>query len=103
MRPTYEVRVVNESSLTVDATIVNTRNLARHETLARVRLAPNTEGVLGPVDTPPLDPVELHVGRPEDMGVMPRRERLGRGTWKATVAGARVDSWEPISVTVERE
>lgn len=103
MRPTYEVRVVNDSSFTVDAVIMNTRNLARHESLARVRLAPNTEAVLGPVETPPMDPVELHVGRPEDMGVMARRHRLARGTWVATVAGARVDSWEPIALTVERE
>jgi hypothetical protein len=101
--PTYEVRVVNESTMTVDATIMNTRNLARHEALARVRLAPNTEAVLGPVEAPPLDPVELQVARPEDMGVMARRHKLGRGTWQATVAGSGVESWEPISVTVTRE
>lgn len=101
--PTYEVRVVNESAMTVDAAIMNTRNLARHEALARVRLGPNSEAVLGPVEAPPLDPIELQVARPEDMGVMARRHKLGRGAWKATVAGSGVESWEPISVTVTRE
>jgi hypothetical protein len=103
MTPTYQVRVVNESTMTVDAAIMNTRNLARHEALARVRLGPNSEAVLGPVEAPPLDPVELQVARPEDMGVMARRHKLGRGNWKATVAGSGVDSWEPIAVSVERE
>ncbi len=102
VNPTYEVRVVNESSMTVDAALTNARNLVRQETLASARIPPNREAVLGPIEAPPLDPVELRVARPEDMGATPERHRLRRGRWTATVAGAGQDSWEPVSVRVER-
>lgn len=101
--PTYQVRVVNESNMTIEAAVMNTRNIARQETMARARIGPNSEATLGPVDAPPMDPVELQIGRPEDLGVSSNRHRLRRGNWTATVRGTRGDSWEPIAVTVERD
>jgi hypothetical protein len=101
--PTYQVRVVNESNLTVEAALMNTRNIARQETMARARIGPNSEATLGPAEAAPLDPVELQIGRPEDLGVSSNRHRLRRGNWTATVRGSRADSWEPISVTVEKD
>lgn len=102
IKPTYEVRVVNESGVTVVATIANTRNIARSETMARAVVRPNAEATLGPVEGVPLDPVELQVSRPEDMHTLPDRTKLGRGVWTATITDASGDSWNPFGVRVEK-
>jgi hypothetical protein len=101
--PTYEVRVVNDSPMTVQATLTNARNLVRQEVIAEARLAPNSESVLGPVEAAPLDPVELRVARPEDMAMIPARTRLSRGRWTAVVSDAGDESWSPLSVRVTRD
>lgn len=100
LSPTYEVRVVNESGVTVIAAITNTRNIARNETLAQATVRPNTEVTLGPVDGVPLDPIELQISRPEDMQTLVERTRLSRGVWTATVSDAAGDSWNRYAVRV---
>lgn len=101
--PTYQVRVINESNMTIDAAVMNTSNMVRPVTLAQARLGPNSEATLGPVDAPPLDPVQLQIGRPDDLGVASSRNRLRRGNWTATVRGSRADTWEPVAVTLVRD
>lgn len=100
--PVYEVRVVNESAVTVVASISNTRNIARVETLARVTVRPGTVETLGPVEGVPLDPIELQVSRPEEMQSLPERTRLGRGVWTATVSDGLGENWNSYTVRVEK-
>ncbi|MCC5822957.1 MAG: hypothetical protein LAT64_04465 [Phycisphaerales bacterium] len=101
--PNYQVRVVNDSPVTVVASIVNNRSITQPETLAQARIRPNDEAVLGPVKAPPLDPVELRISQPSDMGTLPSRHRLTRGNWAALIAGSGADAWQPFSVQVERD
>lgn len=100
MSPTYEVRVVNESSVTVVATIANTRNIARNETLAQATVRAKREVTLGPVVGVPLDPIELQISLPEDMQLLSERTRLTRGVWTATISDTSGDSWSRYAVRV---
>ena len=100
--PEYLVRVENDSGVTVVASIVNNRSITRPETLAQARLGPNAHAVLGPVSAPPLDPVELRVALPSDMGTLPARHKLSRGRWDAAVTDAGPDAWQPFGLVVDR-
>jgi hypothetical protein len=101
--PVYEVRVVNDSAVPVEASIVNTRRITQHEILASARVGPNTEAVLGPAQAPPLDQVELHIVRAAELGALPVRERLSRGTWQATVSKSPPEAWDSFLVTLEKD
>lgn len=103
VRPTYQVRVQNDSSSTVSAVLRRDRPMQDDETLAQARIGPGEEATLGPVDADPLDPVELLIARPEDMQTSPRTHRLARGQWQALVGDASMDSWHSVSVQVTRD
>lgn len=103
VRPTYQVRVQNDSSSTVAALLRRDRPMQDDETLAQARIGPGEEATLGPVEADPLDPVELLIARPEDMQTSPRTHRLSRGQWHAVVGDASMDSWHSVSVQVNRD
>ena len=103
VRPTYLVRVQNDSSSTVAAVLRRDRPMQDDETLAQARIGPGEEATLGPVEADPLDPVELVIARPEDMQTSPRTHRLSRGQWQALVGDASMDSWHSVSVQVSRD
>lgn len=86
--------------MTVVATIANTRNIARNETLAQATVRAKREVTLGPVVGVPLDPIELQISLPEDMQLLSERTRLTRGVWTATISDTSGDSWSRYAVRV---
>lgn len=103
LRPTYQVRVINDSSNTLVAVIRRDRTLADDETLAQARVRPNAEVVLGPVEADPLDPVDLLISRPEDLQTLPQEHRLSRGNWTATVNDAPIETWHRFTVQISKD
>ncbi|MCA9304486.1 MAG: hypothetical protein KC996_10220 [Phycisphaerales bacterium] len=103
LRPTYQVRVVNDSNATVVAVVRRDRTLAEDETLAQARIKPGRTEVLGPVTADPLDPVDLLVARPEDLQSLPDAHRLSRGSWTATITDAPITTWHRFDVELKRD
>lgn len=98
VRPMYQVRVENDSSLTLVAQITRDVSFEDDEVLAQTRVRPNQSAVLGPVSSDPLQHVELLVSRPGDLQTLPEKFRLSRGSWIATVSDAPISTWSRFSV-----
>lgn len=103
INPVYEVRVVNASAVPVVASIVNVRLANGRDTLAQARIAPNAEAVLGAAEAPPMEQVELHIVRTNELGALPARHRISRGVWTATINKAPPEAWDPFMVTLEKD
>ena len=98
VRPMYQVRIENDSSMTLVAQISRDVSFEDDEVLAQTRVRPNQSALLGPVSADPLQHVELLVSRPGDLQTLPEKFRLSRGSWIATVSDAPISTWSRFSV-----
>ena len=103
LRPSYQVRVINDSTSTVIAQLRRDRAMDSDEIMDRARVRPGAEAALGPAVADPLDPVDLLVSRPDDIQSIPLRHRLRRGSYTATIHDAPVSTWHRFTVTVEKD
>lgn len=103
IRPSYQVRVENNSSRTIVAQIRRDRTLDDDEILAQARIRPDEEATLGPASADPLDRVDLLVARPEDLQSLPQENRLSRGNWRAQINDAPISTWHRFEVQLTKE
>jgi hypothetical protein len=102
LNPEYVVRIDNNSSRTLHASLERRPTINEVIGMDTARIRTNSSRVLGPAEARPLERVYIVIGERTDLHAMPESIELSRGEWIVTIEPGSVTSWGTYELEVRR-
>ncbi len=103
VNPTYTVRVINDSATNINARIEHQRKFDTAIMLESVVVKAGEERTLGPVESPPLERVVLHIGGAGASISAPEQYVIKRGSYTARISRGSSTSWAPYEISLLKD
>ena len=102
LSPTYTVRIDNDTSRTLRATLERRPTINEVIAMDSARVKPGTSRVLGPSKARPLERVYIVIGDRTDLHAMPESLELRRGEWVVTIDASSMTSWGTYQLQLKK-
>lgn len=100
--PTYTVRIDNDTSRTLRATLERRPTINEVIAMDSGKVGPNESRVLGPSTARPLERVYIVIGDRTDLHALPESIELRRGEWIVTIDAGSMTSWGTYELDVRK-
>ncbi len=103
VNPAYTVRVINDSTTTLNARIEHRPKFADIVILESMVVKAGEERTLGPVESPPMERVVLLIGGANASISAPESFVIKRGSYTARISKGSSTSWAPYEVDLLKD
>ncbi|MBL4809113.1 MAG: hypothetical protein JKY43_03525 [Phycisphaerales bacterium] len=103
IKPTYTVRVLNDSTTNLNARIEHRPKFADAIILESITVKAGQEQTLGPVESPPMERVVLLIGAAGSSINDPEQFVIKRGSYTARISTGTSTSWTPYNISVLKD